>query len=79
MDLQQIEHLVERGESGTLEFKKSTGQRSRIAETACGMANATGGVILIGVSNAGVIVGQELGARSLEDLHHELAEIDPPL
>ena len=79
MNLHQVQQLVADAESETLEFKKSTGQRMRAAETACGMANAVGGRILIGVSDSGKIVGQQLGPHSLEDLCHEFAEIEPPL
>jgi ATP-dependent DNA helicase RecG len=79
MDFEQLRELVRQGESERLEFKKSTGQRSRIAETVCGMANALGSDVLVGVNDACSIVGQSIGTKSLEDLHRELAEIEPAL
>jgi ATP-dependent DNA helicase RecG len=79
MDIRRIEELVADGESESLEFKKSTGERSRVARTICGMANANGGTVLIGVLDGGKIVGQQLGPATLEGLHRELGEIEPPL
>ena len=79
MDLATIQSLVAHGESETLEFKRSTGQRSRIAEAACAMANSRGGLILVGVLDGGRVVGQQVTATTLETLHAEIAEIEPPL
>jgi ATP-dependent DNA helicase RecG len=79
MSPEQLVKLVEKGESEQLEFKKSTGQRSRIAETVCGMANAGGGTVLVGVTDAGKIVGQSISATTLVDLYQELGEIEPAL
>ena len=79
MDLVDIEALVALGESESLEFKRSTGQRSRIAEAVSAMANSRGGTILIGVLDDGRIVGQEVTAASLEGVHAEIGEIEPPL
>lgn len=79
MDLATIQSLIAHGESETLEFKRSTGQRSRIAEAACAMANSRGGSVLVGVRDDGLIRGQQVTATTLEALHAEIAEIEPPL
>lgn len=79
MDLATIQSLIAHGESETLEFKTSTGQRSRIAEAVCAMANSRGGLILVGVLDGGRVVGQQVSASTLEALHAEIAEIEPPL
>jgi len=79
MEAANLIALVARGESDMLEFKKSTGQRTRIAETVCGFANAAGGQVLVGVSDRGELVGQHMGSHTLEDLQREFAEIEPPL
>ena len=60
MDLATIQSLVAHGESESLEFKRSTGQRSRIAETACAMSNSRSGTILVGVLDDGLIRGQQV-------------------
>jgi len=43
MQLKEVEKLIRNGESETLEFKRSTGQRITAAKTLCGMLNGTGG------------------------------------
>ena len=58
MDRNELEHLVQQGESETLEFKKSTAQFRRAMETLCGMLNGSGGRVLIGVTPRGCILGQ---------------------
>ena len=41
MQLQDVEKLIRNGESETVEFKRSTGQRTTAAKTFCGMLNGT--------------------------------------
>ena len=53
MQLQDVEKLIQNGEFETVEFKKSTGQLMRAAETLCGMLNGTGGMVLFGVTGKG--------------------------
>lgn len=77
MTYADIQHIVEGGESETVEFKKTTGQRRRAAETVCGMLNAQGGFVLFGVTSAGKIRGQEVSDQTLQDLVRELRKIEP--
>ena len=48
MTVNEIDALVRRGEFDTLEFKKTTGQLSRTAETICDFLNSHGGIIVWG-------------------------------
>lgn len=50
MQLQDVEKLIQSGESEAVEFKKYTGQRTTTAKTLCGMLNGTEGMILFGVN-----------------------------
>lgn len=75
----EIANLVAQGESETLEFKKTTGERVEAAKTACAMLNHRGGAILIGVTNEGAVTGQQVGAHTVEQLTEELRQIDPPV
>ena len=59
----EIDNLVTQGESETLEFKKTTGERVEVAKTTCAMLNHRGGVVLIGVAKDGTVVGQDVTAR----------------
>lgn len=60
-----------------MEFKRSTGQRSEAAKTVCAMLNGIGGFVLFGVTDGGELTGQEIGARTIEDVIHELHGIEP--
>ena len=75
----ELVNLVAQGESETLEFKKTTGERVEAAKTACAMLNHRGGSILIGVTDEGAVTGQQVGAHTVEQLTEELRQIDPPV
>ena len=78
MTPEQIAALVASGESETLEFKETTGTRREAAQTICAFLNQRGGQVLFGITPAGVVVGQQVGERTLEELSAELQRIDPP-
>ncbi|RJP37133.1 MAG: ATP-binding protein [Desulfobacteraceae bacterium] len=61
MDIRELKKFVSAGESETVEFKKSTGQLRRAAETLCGMLNGTGGRVLVGVTPEGRILVESMG------------------
>ena len=78
MTPEQIAALVASGESETLEFKETTGTRREAAQTVCAFLNQRGGQVLFGVTPAGLLVGQQVGERTIEELSAELQRIDPP-
>ena len=77
-DMREIKELVSGGESERVEFKRSTGQRSEAAKAVCAMLNGLGGFVLFGVTDKGEIVGQQVAAKTLEDIAVELRRIEPP-
>lgn len=56
MNLEQLQHLVAKGESEQLEFKKSTGELKGGMESLCGFLNRAGGQVLFGVTKASRIL-----------------------
>lgn len=78
MDLKELSLLVSGGESEILEFKKSTGQLRRAAETLCGMLNETGGRVLIGVTPEGRILGQTISDKTIREVAEVLQKFEPP-
>ena len=70
--------LAASGESETLEFKETTGTRREAAMTVCAFLNQGGGQVLFGVTEAGVVVGQQVSERTIEELSAELRQVDPP-
>lgn len=79
MTRDEITDLVAQGESETLEFKKTTGERVEAAKTVCAMLNHRGGAVLIGVAKDGTVSGQQVGDSTIERLAEELQNIDPPV
>ncbi|MGB7533846.1 MAG: RNA-binding domain-containing protein [Halobacteriota archaeon] len=47
-----IEELIERGETQSVEFKESLGLKDEIGETVSAFSNSDGGTVIIGVSNS---------------------------
>lgn len=78
MDLSQIKELVKKGESNTLEFKKTTGLLQSAFETICGYLNGKGGTVLIGVADDRRIIGQEVGDKTLREISNEINKLEPP-
>ena len=74
----EIVALSTTGESETLEFKETTGTRRQAVMTVCAFLNQRGGRVLFGVTAAGVVSGQQISDRTIEELSAELQQIDPP-
>ena len=77
MTVDRISALVAGGESETLEFKRTTGQRSDAAKTVCAMLNQRGGHVLFGVTPEGLVVGQQIGDDTIEKVSAEIQRIEP--
>ncbi len=78
MSLDELQKLVAKGELEDLEFKKTTGQRIEATKTVCALLNGLGGFVLFGISDKGEIIGQQVTAKTLEDIAVELRRIEPP-
>ncbi|HEV3269505.1 MAG TPA: RNA-binding domain-containing protein [Candidatus Rhabdochlamydia sp.] len=81
MRLEELQQLIKKGESEYVEFKKTTGQRTEATKTICALLNGLGGFIFFGISDKKKreIIGQQVTAKTLEDITHELRRIEPPV
>ncbi|MEE9391278.1 MAG: ATP-binding protein [Planctomycetota bacterium] len=77
MDLDDVKALIAAGESDTCEWKKSSSQLSRAGETLCAFLNGGGGTVLLGVGPTGKLLGQTVSDKTLRDIAHTLARIQP--
>lgn len=77
MDIDQVTALIKQGESHNLEFKKSTTQLKPAFETVCAFLNGNGGTVLIGVSDNGQIVGQDVTDNTRQEIAREINKIEP--
>lgn len=76
--LESLKSLIARGESETLEFKRSTAELRRAGETLCAFLNGEGGQVLIGVGPDGRIVGQQVADITLREVAAMLGRFEPP-
>ncbi|MFO7761088.1 MAG: ATP-binding protein [Desulfobia sp.] len=77
MDIEELKRLISKGESETVEFKKSTAQLRRAAETLCGMLNSHGGKVFCGVPPEGHISGQTISDKTLREVADTLQKFEP--
>ncbi|MCK5914023.1 MAG: putative DNA binding domain-containing protein, partial [Desulfuromusa sp.] len=68
--------LINSGESGTLEFKKSFGKEA--VETIAAFANSEGGLVCIGVNNQGEIEGVDAPEEIIKDWLNQLKMATEP-
>lgn len=78
MHLAQLKKIVAQGESDTVEFKKSTSLLSAAFKTICAFLNNKGGMVLIGVTEQGKIIGQDVSDNTRKDIAKEISDIEPP-
>ena len=78
MDVNDLQHLANQEESDRLEFKRSTGELRSAMESICGFVNEQGGQVLIGVSNNGRILGQQVADKTLQDVANAVQLLEPP-
>ena len=69
--------LTELPEKTDLEFKRTTGQLERGMESLCAFLNWQGGKVLFGVSDDGVISGQEVADSTRRDIAEALRRFEP--
>ena len=77
MNRKKLELLIAQGESETLEFKKSTAQLRGAVETLCGFLNNKPGLVLIGVTDSGKIVGQNVTQTTRREIAQIQKELEP--
>ncbi|MHB1948728.1 MAG: ATP-binding protein [Gammaproteobacteria bacterium] len=77
MTLQEVEALVQQGESDTLEFKKSTAELVSALKTLCGLLNRNGGQVLLGVTDSKRIVGQDISDQTRLEIANWIKKIEP--
>lgn len=73
----EIARLAQQGESETVEFKATTGQRHEAAKTLSAMLNGQGGRVIFGIGPKGNVAGQQVGADTLTDITNACQEIHP--
>jgi len=80
MNAEQIKSIVALGEGFHAEFKVSVPSKVReLTEEICAFANASGGVLLIGVNDTNQIKGVSIDNAKRSSIQHSISEISPQL
>jgi ATP-dependent DNA helicase RecG len=66
--MSEIVKLLKEGESEKVEFKPSLSQTDKIMESISAFSNTKGGMIVIGVSDKGEVLGVDIGKKTIESL-----------
>lgn len=74
-----LNRMVGRGESSTLEFKRTTGELREGLESVCAFLNTAGGCVLFGVNRKGVVEGQQVSEQTIHEISAVLVRFEPPL
>ena len=78
MDQEQLKELIDVGESAKTEFKESLNLSEPIGKTISSFSNASGGTLVIGVTDSGKIKGVDLGKDTLEKLANRIKQHTDP-
>lgn len=78
MNVRQIAKLKQKKESATVEFKKSLSEWKEIVETVSAFSNTHSGIIFVGISDEGNIIGVNIGQRTIEDLADKIKQNTDP-
>jgi len=68
-----IKEIIEKGESETIEFKKSTAQLEKALKSICGFLNHRGGVVYFGIDD-GKVVGQDVSDQTLKSISQKIRQ-----
>lgn len=76
--MRDVARLIAGGESETLELKRSTALLGRAGETLCAFLNSDGGTVVIGATDDGRLVGQEVSDKTRREIAAMLDRFEPP-
>lgn len=79
LTLADLTKIIAKGESRTVEFKRSTGELREAMQTLCAFANGDGGRVLVGVRPDGKIVGQQISEQTRHEIAAASERFEPPI
>ncbi len=78
MTVAEIQELIKKDETRTLELKKTTGELKEAMHTVCAFLNTAGGQLLFGITpNSLQVIGQQVTDNTRREIAHELTRIEP--
>ena len=78
MTIDDIQKLIDKDESVTLELKKTTGELKDAMHTACAFLNTDGGWLIFGVTpTSRRILGQDVNDNTQREISQALSGLEP--
>ncbi len=68
MNEEELKKIIEKHETGSVEFKESLSLKDETGEEVSAFSNSKGGRILIGIKDNKEVIGLQIGKKTLEDL-----------
>lgn len=75
----KLKDLLKEGESETVEFKPSLSQMDKITQSISAFSNTKGGVVVVGVSDKGEVLGVDIGKNTIESLANQIKQNTDPM
>ncbi len=73
----EIQELIKKDKTLTLELKKSTGELKDAMHTVCAFLNTSGGRVLLGITSASLqVIGQQVTDNTRREIARELTKIE---
>lgn len=73
----EIQELIKKDETRTLELKKSTGELKDAMHTVCAFLNTSGGRVLLSITSASLqVIGQQVTDNTRREIARELTKIE---
>lgn len=78
MTIAEIQELINKDETRTLELKKTTGELKEAMHTICAFLNTAGGQLLFGIAPGSLqVIGQQVTDNTRREIARELTKIEP--
>lgn len=78
MTIQEIQELISKDETRTVEIKKTTGELKDAMHSVCAMLNSDGGHVIIGIAPATLkILGQVVTDNTRQEIAREIRKLEP--
>ena len=73
----EIQELIKKDKTRTLELKKSTGELKDAMHTVCAFLNTSGGRVLLSITSASLqVIGQQVTDNTRREIARELTKIE---
>lgn len=79
MTIDDINKLISKNETRTLELKKTTGELHKGMETACAFLNSDGGWLIFGIAPSLKIDGQNVTDNTRQEIANAIRKIEPAI